>query len=183
MAQGLLAKLGLQPVLANQYDAGIAEGAVISRNPPSASASSACKGDVEIVVSLGPIPTLTPRPATATPLPTDTPAATATPAETPTPLPSPTPSNRIFYDNFADGVKPEWNFSGGDVRTVNDELVIKGAAETALNLDSLTDFSIEFGKVLWGEQTVRLRIREQDSDNYVLAQLWDCFCWPNRIPG
>ena len=53
------------------------------------------------------------------------------PAETPTRLPSPTPSNRIFYDNFADGVKPEWNFSGGDVRTVNDELVIKGAAETA----------------------------------------------------
>ena len=89
MAQGLLAKLGLQPVLSNQYDAGIAEGAVISQKPVVGARMEPCRGDVEIVVSLGPIPTLTPRPATATPLPTDTPAATVTPAETPTPFPAP----------------------------------------------------------------------------------------------
>ena len=44
MAQGLLAKLGLQPVLANQYDASIAEGAVISQKAGGRHADGALQG-------------------------------------------------------------------------------------------------------------------------------------------
>ncbi len=180
-AQGMLVKLGLQPVLANQYDVAIAEGAVISQKPAAGTQMKPCTGSVDIVVSLGPLPTLTPRPATATPRATATPEATATPADTATPAPTPTPSNRLFYDNFVDGVKPEWHWSGADVRTVNDDLVIKGAAETALDLGSLTDFSIELGMLRWGGP-VRIHIREQDRDNYMmLVASTACqiaTCWP-----
>jgi hypothetical protein len=93
MAQGLLAKLGLQPVLANQYDAAIAEGAVISQKPAAGERMEPCKGDVEIVVSLGPIPTLTPRPATVAPPET----ATAVPTRA-VPTPDPCPRWNVAAD-------------------------------------------------------------------------------------
>lgn len=119
MAQNMLAKLGLQPVLSNQYDASIAVGAVISQKPAAGTRLEPCKQDVEIVVSLGPIPTLTPRPATATPEATATPKPSATPTNPP---PTSTPDNRLFWDDFANGLKPEWQQVSGRCTMVDERL-------------------------------------------------------------
>jgi hypothetical protein len=82
-AERMLTELELQPVRSNQYDPGVIAGAVISQDPPAGSRMKPCRGDVTIVISLGPLPTPSP-----TSLPTNTPK----PIKTPTPISSaPTP--------------------------------------------------------------------------------------------
>lgn len=68
-AEGQLVSLGLQPAKSNQYDPGVAEGAVISQDPPAGTELEPCQGGVTIVVSLGSVSQ-----PTAAPAPTDTPA-------------------------------------------------------------------------------------------------------------
>jgi len=86
-ADSMLRGVGLQPLKSVQHDPTIANGAIISQNPPANTRLEPCQGDIEIVVSLGPPPL-----PTDTPEPTDTPGPTATvapvePTLTPTPNP------------------------------------------------------------------------------------------------
>lgn len=72
-ATNMLSRLGLQPILTNQYDPSTTIGTVISQNPPAGSRMQPCDGDVTIIVSLGSPPTQTPTPTpTNTPQPTET---------------------------------------------------------------------------------------------------------------
>lgn len=183
MAQGLLAKLGLQPVLTSQYDASIAEGAVISQKPAANTRMEPCKGDVEIIVSLGPIPTLTPRPATATP------EATATPANTPTPAPTPTPDNRLFYDDFENGLKPDWHMQG-EYTLVNGRLNMGTGMEGYLGDASWQNYAVLIGKAINRCGNYSLVVRQQDRDNYLVAHFaWGCagqvnsFAWSKMVNG
>ena len=194
-AQGMLVKLGLQPVLSNQYDAAIAEGAVISQKPTAGMPMEPCKGTVDIVVSLGPIPTLTPRPATATPEatptpePTATPEATATPVDTPTPAPTPTPDNRLFYDDFENGLKPDWHMQG-EYTLVNGRLNMGAGMEGYLGGASWQNYVVLIGKALNGCGNYSLVVRQQDRDNYLVAHFaWGCagqvnsFSWSKMVGG
>jgi hypothetical protein len=84
----MLASVGLQPVQSTQYDPDVAEGTVISQEPPAGTRMEPCEADVTLVISLGPAPEPTEAPtATNTPIP-PTPTSTSTPAP-PTPTPTP----------------------------------------------------------------------------------------------
>jgi hypothetical protein len=85
-ARSTLADKGLSlGNVTQEYDPSVAEGAVISSNPPAG--RPVAKGSsVDIVLSLGPTPSPTPSP---TPVPTPTPTPVPTPSPTPTPAPTP----------------------------------------------------------------------------------------------
>ena len=165
-AQGMLVKLGLQPVLSNQYDAAIAEGAVISQKPAAGTHMEPCTGLIDIVVSLGPVPTLTPRPATATP------RATATPEATATPTASATPDDRLYFDDFEDGIKPELGIKGANFTAINGRLKSEGVLEAAIGDSSWRNYAVSFLQMpeMRG-MAAQFKFRVQDKDNYMLVRV------------
>jgi hypothetical protein len=171
-AEGQLVSLGLQPIKSNQYDPGVAEGAVISQDPPGGTQLEPCQGGVTIVVSLGPVPG---------------PTAAPTKPPTPTPIPptaAPTPDSRLFWDDFEMGVKPEWGMQG-DYTTVNGKLVAGQATEGYVGDLSWTDYAVVLhGFEQWCKQ-LDIKLRTQDRDNYIylrttygcsgISQKWEWF--------
>ena len=168
-AQSMIAGLGLQPVRSMLHDVTVADGAVISQDPPAGTRLEPCSGDVKIVISLGPMPG-----PSATPEPTSTPVPTSTPEPTPTstPIPSPTPDPRLFWDDFESGIRPEWGSVGKGFGSVNGELVLQdGTFESQLIGDgSWTDYRIFFDTFRYGGGYTSLQLRVQDSENYMLFE-------------
>lgn len=177
-AESTLAAAGLQPVKDFRHDESIATNAIISQEPAAKTMLEPCEGYVDIVVSLGPPPV-----PTDTPPPTDTPGPTETPApptETPTPTPvpptvTPTPDPRLFFDDFEEGVKPDWGMSG-NFATVNGRLVVEKRLEGYVGDEAWTNYAITFNDLGFVNEW-QLRLRTQDKDNYMVVKFWDR-AWP-----
>lgn len=174
VAEGMLAEIGLQPVKSVQDDPSVAKGAIISQEPLAGKRLEPCSGDVIIVVSRGPLPkpTYTPAPPTVTPTSTLVP-----PTSTFTPVPPTatiTPDPRLFWDDFEEGIKPEWNFQGDGAHSINGQLIVDGYAETNLGGNGWDNYAITLYKLMWDRNDVRVRIREKDRDNYLLILFSNC---------
>jgi len=164
-ADSMLRGVGLQPLKSVQHDPTIANGAVISQDPPANTRLEPCQGDIEIVISLGPPP-----------LPTDTPGPTATFTPIP-PTATPTPDPRLFWDDFENGLKPEWGSSGNGFSSTNGKLIIQnGLWESSVIANNqpnykitLDDFRIK-AKSCDREKILQFQFRIQDKDNYMLLK-------------
>lgn len=173
-AEEILVKVGLQPVKKYQEDPSVAKDALISQKPAADTRLEPCTGDVIIVVSLGgpSIPTETPAPPTVTPTFTPVP-----PTSTFTPVPptaTVTPDPRLFWDDFEEGIKLEWNFQGDGAHSINGQLIVDGYAETNLGGNVWDNYVITLYKLMWDRNDIRIRIREQDRDNYLLILFSNC---------
>lgn len=185
-AETLIASQGLQPVVGREYSDLVAAGAVISQKPAADARLEPCQGDVDITISLGPLPTRTNTPApTNTPLPTDTPGPSPTPTATPTPsptntprpTPTPTVSLVLFEDNFARGYSPSWKVLGGDWHMVDGRLATQGAFSASVGDVEWSNYSVDFELVSYsgghginpGE--LEFRVYMQDESNYVAMQI------------
>lgn len=110
-ANSLLQGLGLQPLKSVEHDSTVAEGTVISQDPPADTRLQPCQGYVvELVVSLGSSPE-----PTSIPEPTRTPGPTATPTSLPTATYTPIPPPSTFFDNFDSGIGSQWKQTNGDL--------------------------------------------------------------------
>jgi hypothetical protein len=123
-------------------------------------------------------PTITPYP-TASPFPKDT--STPRPTPTYTSIPTQTPDFRLFWDDFQNGVKPEWNMQG-EYSAVNGKLRPGKSMQGYLGDQSWIDYAIVLTKVenSCGDWGVMLRM--YDRDNYMLVKLgWGCVGNPQRF--
>jgi len=119
-------------------------------------------------------PTLQPEIQVVTATPTDGPPPTNTPTgptDTPTPLPptaTPTADPRLFWDDFENGLKPEWGMSGDPVAAVNGQLVMdKGSFRSAIIGDSSwQNYNIQLDN-LDRYSRVDIQVRVQDNSNYM----------------
>jgi hypothetical protein len=187
----MLIKLGLQPVITNQYDASAAAGIVLVQQPVSNTRLEPCKGDVVLKVSLGPVPKPTNPPptpapsATATLKATPSPTASPLPTSTPTVTPLPTPSNRMFFDDFETGIQPTWNMRG-NYGLVNGDLVVAGEhVEGSVGNKTWSDYEITLD--IASVDNFELAIRIQDADNYIRFRWWydngAYFNWAKVVGG
>jgi hypothetical protein len=91
-AEIAISQLGLRTVKSAQYNAEVASGLVLSQDPPVGKKLEPCEGDIVIVVSLGPLPTLVPPTETSLPptpiLPTIPPNVPPTVSSTAKPMQS-----------------------------------------------------------------------------------------------
>lgn len=144
-----------------------------------------------------PLPTLTTAPtaasaatatptATETPLPTDTPTITPTPTQTPTrtatptktPTRTPTPDPRLFWDDFDQGLKPEWDFALGEWRMVEEQMTVtkyaQGVALAYVGEATWSDYIVEVDAIgldhsYWSgsENGLYILARVQDRQNFM----------------
>jgi len=157
-AEIAIAQLGLQIVKSTDYNAEIASGLVLSQDPPAGNKLSPCKGEVFVVISLGPVPTpIPPAPTfTSTPAPPivmSLPIATDTPQPTDMPLPLPTSATPVIDDvvlrveNNTDGklLHQDIHFHDvdGDAYIVIYELISSTRAGIRVENDSITATSSE----------------------------------------
>jgi hypothetical protein len=110
-------------------------------------------------------PDYTPPPPTDTPVPTDTPLP-----------PSPTPDPRLFWDDFNQGAKADWQLDYGKWQMVNERLKITEGIDSsaAINVGSLDwrDYAVDldagsFGHD-WGagnDSSITVYVRAQDRRN------------------
>lgn len=183
-AENLVARAGLQPAPRLTYDDLVAEGVVIAQSPPADTRLEPCQGDVDMIVSLGPLPTPASIPMpTSTPGPSPTPMATAAkPAATPRPTitTAPTaaafaPGGVIFRDDFEGPLKSEWkaieNTSDDAYALVNDKLVIAGETSLAVGIgDRLwTDYQVDISNLALSNTSsyMRVFVRMLDESNYM----------------
>jgi len=124
-------------------------------------------------------PTLQPEIQVVTATPTDGPPPTNTPTgptDTPTPLPptaTPTADPRLFWDDFENGLKPEWGMSGDPVAAVNGQLVMdKGSFRSAIIGDSSwQNYNIQLDNLRpqgnCDNCSIDVQVRVQDNSNYM----------------
>lgn len=112
---------------------------------------------------------------TQPPYPTYTPYPTATfVPSTATLIPTQTPDPRLFWDNFENGVKPEWKMQG-EYSTVNGKLIPGNSMQGYLGDQSWINYVVVLQQVenRCGDWGVMLRM--QDRDNYMLVKFkWGC---------
>jgi hypothetical protein len=125
-------------------------------------------------------PSQTPYP-TYTVIPTDTPTptpeGTATPTATPTQPPSPTPDPRLFWDDFENGIKPDWHMQGERFASANGKLVASSSIETFIGDATWNNYIVLFHG-LEVHSKWQLMVRAQDRDNYMMMQ-----CTYNEAAG
>lgn len=184
VAEDMLVGLGLQPNKSVQHDASVAKDAVVSQNPPAGTRMEPCEGYITIVVSLGTVPQ-----PTEPPTPTNTPAPpTLTP--TPTPIPptaTPTPDPRLFWDDFENGIKSEWDLTGNSFFSVDGFLTLgeNGLLESTIIGNEWQNYKIILTDFFVGKSEIRVRV--QDRDNYMRLRCSDkswgvCF-WEKVVNG
>jgi hypothetical protein len=109
-------------------------------------------------------PTITPHPPTASPLPKYT--STSTPL--PTAIPTQTPDPRLFWDDFENGIKPEWGMTGQNFIAANGNLISKGQLQANIGNDSWKNYRVSLYDVPWELfYNVTILVRVQDMDNYM----------------
>jgi hypothetical protein len=119
-----------------------------------------------------------------TPLPTDTPASSNTPSHSPVPSES-----EGFFDNFDNGLSPEWIVVYGNPVISNGQL--QAGEQTLLSVGdtSWTDYTVEFdvnmGRFTCGDdESSTLGVRANDIDNMLLLRFHPCETeWSSVING
>jgi hypothetical protein len=91
---------------------------------------------------------------------------------TPSPLPSTatsTPDSRLFWDDFEEGIKPDWNMTGDNYASVNGKLIASGFLEGSIGGNTWTDYRISLieGNYHFYVPALNVLLRVQDSDNYM----------------
>lgn len=167
IAENLVRRLALQPVIDVQYATSSDANLVISQEPPSGTRLEPCEGDVFLTVNLG-----------ATPVPL-TPSATSTPIILPA-TPAPPSDLRLFWDDFDESkVKPEWGATGNFSVNNANLIVAQGGGFFQSNLigdSTWRNYSVaiqNFGYTPYsnaGTNLLQLQIRVKDSDNYMMLE-------------
>ncbi|MDM8527474.1 PASTA domain-containing protein [Anaerolineales bacterium HSG24] len=170
-ADSMLRGVGLQPLKSVQHDPTIANGAIISQDPPANTRLEPCQGDVEIVVSLGAPPEQ---------------SAASEPAEAPQVESTPAPD--LFWDDFETGIKPEWGMQGSGFFVVNGKLTLDdGSFESKVIGDnSWRNYKIRlYGFDHHHGSTPKIWVRVQNRDNYMLFHCkdYDRCNWYRVIDG
>jgi hypothetical protein len=129
-AEGMIVGLGLQPVKSTQYDSSIADGVVISQDPPAGTRLEPCQGDVVIVINTVPESTRAPSEPTAT-----SPSSTLT-------------EGLVMYYPFNGNTNDEsGNGNGGIVEGATLSTDRFGNENSAYALNGLTDYIVSSSKV------------------------------------
>lgn len=201
-AQAKLNQVGLTVI--EEYDSSlfVATGVVLSQSPSAGTVLEPCAGTVTIVVNdanqqAAVIPTVdvTNAVVQAQPTPTaDLPASSTQapplPPPTQSPAVAPTVEPRIFWDDFEQGIRPEWGFIGNTFTAVNGRLAVgpDGWVESSVVGDPSWQNYRLFLYNLWpgnvndnnrtfeGEADVRVFVRAIDSNNAL-----GLFCFSKRV--
>ena len=116
---------------------------------------------VEVPVTIEIQETSTPAPPSPTP--------TVTPL---TPTLTPTTDSRLISDNFENGLSAEWGFTESGVHAINGNLVVQGYAESYIQGYDWTNYSITIEGLETRHNDLRVRVREQDRDNYLVCRFY-----------
>lgn len=110
------------------------------------------------------------------------PSPTITPV-LPSITPIPTPDPRLFWDDFENGIKPEWRMSGNGFKAKEGRLIVdfSGSLESGIIGDSnWRNYKIRFYKYnnRGNSGIMQFRLRVQDRDNYILLKcsVYNSFC-------
>lgn len=115
------------------------------------------------------------------------------PTSDPQPQPTPTPDTRLFWDDFEEGIRSEWNMSGQGFASTNGQLTLdEGFLESSVIGNNTWDnYKINLsGLTLWEDgSTMQIAMRIQDRDNFISLNcdckyggLAHCF-WQKIIEG
>lgn len=92
------------------------------------------------------------------------------PTEEPT-LIQPTPDTRLFWNDFEDGISPEWTITGNNYRIVNNTFQSSGELTAFVGDSSWTDYSAEFvlqrGERWIMEDNLQIWIRHQPNSDHI----------------
>jgi len=97
----------------------------------------------------------------------------------------------LFEDNFAAGIKPEWNMQGANFSMVDGALSSQGLLNAYMGDNGWTNYAVEFDLTAvgqtFGDHGFELRVRKQDGQNYMTWHLHTVngckFRWTSTIDG